>query len=89
MAKAFTFISPVHKYDCNLGWSRWVQVEGKNYCVGVERGRRVRIAFKPSGKNVGYRWYGFVRNVNGNEIWSCEVCKSLGVKGLLTAAKLI
>ena len=57
--------------------------------VGVERGKRVRIAYKPRGRNIGYKWYGFVRDGKGHEIWSGLVTKSLGVNGVLKLAGLI
>lgn len=68
------------------GWVRTATVAGTSYLVGVERGKPVRIAFKPKGQNLGYTWWGFVRTPEGKRIWEGEVGKSLGARGLLLAA---
>jgi hypothetical protein len=79
-----------HEYAFGGGWSRLVQVDGVEYRVGVERGKMVRIAFKPRGKNRGWKWHGFVRDPKTNKtIWGGEVGKSLGARGLLRAAGLL
>jgi hypothetical protein len=36
--------------------------DGRKFFVGVERAKRVRIAFKPRGQNYGWRYFGFVRD---------------------------
>lgn len=79
-------MEPRHDYRGGLGWSRKVTVAGTGYIVGVERGRPVRIAFKPRGQNRGYTWHGFVRDAGGKRIWEGEVVKTLGVRGLLKRA---
>jgi hypothetical protein len=60
------------------------------YIVGVERGKRVRIAFKPRGANHGFHWWGFVRcPADGKRVWEGRVGKSIGARGLLKAAGVI
>lgn len=84
-----TFVSDRHDYAHGAGWSRRVLVGDVEYVVGVERGRKVRIAFKPSGQNVGWRYHGFVRDVRGREVWSERVGGTLGARGLLRRAGLL
>lgn len=84
-----TFVSDRHNYAHGAGWSRRVLVGDVEYVVGVERGRKVRIAFKPSGQNVGWRYHGFVRDARGHEVWSDNVCGTLGARGLLRRAGLL
>ncbi len=70
-------------------WSRKVLVNGKEYRVGIERGKRVRIAFKPRNNGGwGFHYYGFVRE-DGREVWSDRVGGTLGAKGLLEDAGII
>jgi len=78
------------KYDADTRYMT-VLVEGKKFYLGVERGRRVRIPYKPArgGQNIGFKWMGFVKDESGHEIWSGYVSKGLGVPGLLRAAGLI
>lgn len=85
MAK-LELLEPKHEYRFGGGWSRRVSVDGVNYVVGVERGRAVRIAYKPKGQNKGFKWWGFVRDEKGRRIWEDEVGKALGVRGLLAYA---
>lgn len=68
------------------GWSRRCRYNGAEYRVCVERGRTVRIAFKPRGMNRGYKWNGAVYDAKGHCIWSGQVPGSLGVRGLLIEA---
>ena len=85
----FAFVDARHNYAHNAGWSRRVRVGETEYVAGVERGRKVRIAFKPSGQNVGWRYHGFVRDARGREVWSDNVCGTLGARGLLRRAGLL
>jgi hypothetical protein len=72
------------------GWCRKVSVDGVEYMVGVEQGKRVRIAFKPRGpEGWGHHWYGFVRDAQGKRLWQGRVDKSTGARGLLSFARLI
>jgi len=70
------------------GWSRLCRNCGFEYHVSVQQGKRVRIAFKPRGKNIGYHWHGTVRR-DGKTIWEGRVPKSIGVRGLLAHAGVI
>lgn len=85
----FVFVNERHDYAHNAGWSRRVRVGETEYVVGVERGRKVRIAFKPCGQNVGWRYVGFVRDARGREVWADRVCGTLGARGLLRRAGLL
>ena len=72
-------------------WGAWYQtvlVVGQRYVVGVEPGKRVRIAFKPRG-TYGRQWHGLVRSSAGRDIWSGQVNKSTGVFTLLRFAGLL
>ena len=55
---------------------------GRQYRVGVRRGQRKRIAFKPRDQMWGFHWIGWVLAPDG-ESWSERVPKSCGVQGLL------
>lgn len=80
------FLEPVRP-GFGAGWSRAVRVDGVDYYVSVSAGKRVRIAFKPRGKNIGFHWVGRVVRKGAGEIWySPDVGKSAGVKGLLEKA---
>lgn len=81
-------LEPRHDYAHNAGWSRKVTVDGVSYVVGIERGKRVQIPFKPRG-TYGYKYFGFVRNAAGKEVWSAAVGGSLGAKGLLMRASIV
>lgn len=83
-----TFTSDKREMPCG-GWCRNVEVGGTRYCVGVERGKRVRIPYKPRGHNMGYQWWGFVRDTNGRDVWSDRVVGSIGARGVLKLAGLI
>lgn len=74
------------------GWSQMVCVADRLYVVGVEPGKRVRIAYKPRGKGAyGYQWLGFVRSADDGKrvYWRDDVPGSLGVRGLLTDAGVL
>lgn len=85
----FEFVAPRHEYRFGNGWCRKVKVGDTEYLVGVERGKMVRIAFKPKGQNRGFHWWGFVRTAKGKEIWGGRVPKTLGCRGLLIDAGII
>ena len=75
-------------------WSREVDVGQRRYRITLRRGQRVRIAFKPAGKNWGYRWVADVWRVDAragekSNVWSGEVAKSAGVRGILLAAGIV
>jgi hypothetical protein len=70
------------------GWSRRCRVNGVEYHVSVQRGRSVRIAYKPRGQNRGWHWHGSVYS-DGKCLWSDRVPKSIGVRGLLLDAGVI
>lgn len=70
-------------------WSREITLDGRTLRVGVERGKRVRIAFKPRNNGGwGYHYYGFVR-ADGAEVWSGRVQGTAGVRGILVDAGLL
>lgn len=84
----FEFVGPERK-GLSDRW-RTVSVAGVQYQVGVVRGSHpIRIAFKPRGKNIGWHWFGVVRDAKGREVYSTQVNKSAGVRGLLIGAGLI
>lgn len=69
---------------------RWRDVHAhESHRARRERGRKVRIAFKPRGQNVGWRYVGFVRDARGREVWADRVCGTLGARGLLRRAGLL
>lgn len=75
-------------------WSREVEVGDRRYRVTLRRGQRVRIAFKPAGKNWGHRWVADVwradvREDEKSNVWSGEVAKSAGVRGIMLAARVV
>jgi hypothetical protein len=75
-------------------WSREVEAGGRLYRVKLRRGERVRIAFKPAGKNWGHRWVADVWRADTHEgekshVWNGEVGKSAGVRGILIAAGVV
>lgn len=75
-------------------WSREVEAGGRLYRVKLRRGERVRIAFKPAGKNWGHRWVADVWRADAREgekshVWNGEVGKSAGVRGILIAAGVV
>lgn len=73
------------------GWSRSVLVTSADgtaveYRCFVSRGKRVRIRYKPRGKNIGYKWVGEVYVANGARVYSDIVPGSIGCRGLLEDA---
>lgn len=75
-------------------WSREVEVGDRRYRITLRRGQRVRIAYKPAGSNWGYRWMADVwradvRAGEKSNVWSGEVAKSAGVRGILLAAGVV
>lgn len=83
-----TYLEPKRVHPMG-GWKRKVSVAGVVYYVGIEQGRRVRIAYKPRGENWGHLWYGSVYTEDGCKLWGANVPGSLGVRGLLTEAGVI
>lgn len=83
MKNSFQFTGP--KRVTMSGWSRTCRYCGFDYHVSVQRGKSVRIAFKPRGQNRGWHWHGSVYR-EGKCVWSGRVPKSLGVRGLLKEA---
>lgn len=73
------------------GWSRTVKVGDQEYSVSVERGRSVRIPYKPRGKNRGFKWHGHVYKISTNHgwVWNGDVPGSIGCRGLLTKAGIL
>jgi len=71
------------------GWWRDVEIDGTLYIVGITRGERVRIPYRPRGKNIGYKWYGVVREkATGKEVFSDRFPKSTGAVSLIHYAGL-
>jgi hypothetical protein len=71
------------------GWSRSARVGDRDYTVSVQRGKPVRIPYKPRGKNRGWRWNGSVYQQGGGHVWSGRVPGSIGVRGLLIEAGVL
>lgn len=71
------------------GWSRRVELPDGSivFCV-LTRGRQVKVAFKPRNF-VGFKWYGYVRDENGQQLWSDECTKSTGAAKMLECAGLL
>jgi hypothetical protein len=72
--------------------SRWrtVRIGERSYQVGVERGNvPIRIPYRRRGGNIGWHWWGTVRDEKGKQVWHGQVSKNAGVRGLLVAAELI
>jgi hypothetical protein len=77
------------KRETLFGWSRNCRVGAADYAVTVQRGKSVRIAFKPRGQNRGWQWHGsvYMGGPNGGRcLWSGRVDGSIGVRGLLIMA---
>lgn len=66
-----------------------VTVDGVQHRVSNERGKRVRIAFKPRGQNIGWHWHGSVFGPDGGRIYGQRVNKSTGPYRLLLDAGVI
>jgi hypothetical protein len=67
------------------GWRQEVVVGDRRYMCVVEMGRRVRIPYKPIGKNIGHKWIGRVYNTDDGArfTWSELIPGTLGVHGLI------
>jgi hypothetical protein len=76
------------KRETMRGWSRVARVGDQDYQVSVSRGKAVRIAYKPRGKNRGWQWQGAVY-ANGHCLWADRVAGSIGVRGLLMNAGVV
>ncbi len=87
-ARAYSFDGAVRDQG-DGSWHRNVIVNGWRYTCGVEKGKRVRIRFKPQGQNVGNEWWGIVRDQACRVVWSGKVGRTLGVRGLLIRAGLL
>jgi len=72
-------------------WYRTVTFDdGRVFVVGVERGKPVRIPFKPRGQNRGFQWWGVVRDATGRTVWTDRLSSgTVGVRGLLMRAGLL
>lgn len=71
-------------------WATATLEDGRAYRVGVERGRMVRIPFKPRGQNRGWEWEGHVMDQRtARTVWCGKVSGTIGVRGLLVAAGLL
>lgn len=79
-------VNIIERHESIAGRYASALVGGARYFTGVERGKRVRIAFKPRGENIGYHWHGFVNDGDGRCLWSGRVDKSCGVRKLLRLA---
>lgn len=73
-----------------FGGAYWkVYVNGVLYQVARERGSRpIRIMYKPRGENIGYHWFGAVRDNRGRDLWTGRVLKSTGPLTMLHDAGL-
>lgn len=74
------------KTETFSGWARSATVGGKTYRVGIDRGKAVRIPYKPRGQNIGHHYRGWVMDSNGRNIFCDRVGGSLGARGLLELA---
>lgn len=66
-----------------------VQVEGVRFYIARDRGRRIRIPYKPRGQNIGWQWWGTIRDEHAKDVWGCRVRKSTGPLAMLHDAGLI
>lgn len=62
--------------------------DGRQFFLGVEKTKRVRIPYQPRPHNYGWKRTGFVRE-GGRTVMSDWVPGSIGVRGLLRMAGLI
>lgn len=69
-------------------WSRLCSVDGVEYYVLHEQGKRVRIPYKPRPHNYGFHWFGNIYK-DGKRLWRGQVQKSTGARGILKAAGII
>lgn len=63
--------------------------DGRVVRVSVVRDRRVRIPYKPRGKNWGWTYVGYVWDGDGKRLLCESVGGSIGVRGLLKLAGLL
>lgn len=84
-----TKVNVIERHEGIAGRYATALVNGVRYFTGVERGKRVRIAYKPRGENIGYHWRGFVNDKDGRCVWSGRVDKSCGVRTLLRFAGVV
>lgn len=89
MPRNFSFTSD--RRDTFGGWSRCVKVDNQEYSLSVQRGKSVRIAYAKRGQNRGWKWRGSVYRIGNNpgHVWSGEVRKSTGCRGLLLVAGIL
>lgn len=71
------------------GWCRTIILGGCPFLVGLVPGRRARVAFRPKGRKKRWLWRGFVRTLDGRELWAGVLRKPLGVQGLLVVAEIL
>jgi hypothetical protein len=86
---SYEFVGPERE---TVDGSRWrtVKIGDALYQVGVMRGStRIRIAYKPRGQNMGYHWYGIVRDAKGKTLYDVRVGKGAGLLGILHDAGLV
>lgn len=83
-------VKVLNRHQGITGRSWKVRVDGVVYWVALERGSTPkRIMFKPRGQNIGYWWYGVVRDEKGRELHRATVNKSAGYLSILREANLI
>ena len=66
-----------------------VLVDGAQYRLTHEKGKHVRIAYKPRGENVGFHWFGSVYGPDGQRVYRARVNKSTGPYRMLLNAGVI
>lgn len=81
-------LGPKDPGSCST-WRRSATVDDVTYHVGVDRGRAVRIAFKPRGQNIGHHYNGWVMGPDGRNLWGGRVSGSIGARGLLKRAGVV
>ena len=83
-------VSILERREGTFGNRYWkVMVNGVVYFMSRDKGKAVRIAFKPRGSNRGYHWYASVRDETGKTLWGGRVSKSTGPLAILHEAGLI
>lgn len=78
----------IERHETISGRYATVELDGKRFFCAVERGKMVRIPYKPRGSNRGHKWNGYVRDATGKTVWSGYVSKGAGVPSLLRYAGL-
>ena len=67
-----------------------VEVDGNVYFIARTRGSKaIHIMYKPRGENIGWHWYGAVRDAKGKDVWTGQVNKSTGPLAMLRYAAII